>query len=77
MTPSQASALQSIINKIEAKIAESPTDQVFVRIASQEKGAAGTITYQFEARIENPDDGYTSDWSWVDGCTISRCGTVN
>lgn len=77
MTASQAAALQSKINKIEAKIAECPADQVFVRVASQESDDAGSITYQFEARIENPDDGYTSDWSWVDACTISRRGKVN
>ena len=53
-----------------------PADQVYLRIASLERDVDSQhLVLQVEARVENPDTGWSTDWYWVDGFGLNRNGT--
>lgn len=72
----QQASWVKIRDAICENLTEHPADQVYLRIANLELDADSEhLVFQIEARVENPDTGYSTDWSWVDGFSLNRAGT--
>jgi hypothetical protein len=76
MNKLQARAFTEELHRIvERAGTEDPADQVFWRVSNERK--EGHVTcWDIETRIENPDQGFESDWSWSDVITLGPRGRI-
>jgi len=61
-------------DEIAKSIIEDAADQPDVRWTVEPDGEHFAV--EFEARIVNPDQGYSSDWSWQDRIIVTRRGRL-
>lgn len=77
INPTQRASLNRIRDAIADRLSAAPADQVQIRMNITRDGDNDNlINVQVEARIENPDDDYVSDWSWADGFLMNSHGRM-
>lgn len=75
MNATQAKAVHNKVKQIVRNFqCEDDNDQLFNRIHVKQDG--DNMVVEVECRIENPDQGYETDWFWVDAFCVGPRGRV-